>query len=65
MAISTVVPEWVAHQMDDRYAALLRVECATGDWEHNAHRRDGLIVELLRDLGMRETLAAWRAVEVR
>ncbi len=50
--------------LDDRYAHLIQVECGTTDWEANAGRRDGLIAELLRELGMHRTLAAYRLVEI-
>lgn len=50
--------------LDAKYARLIATECDGPDVTVNGSRLDGLLVELLREINMTETLAAWRALEV-
>ena len=48
---------------DREYAERIRADCGDGDPEATHSRADALLCSLLTDLGMVETVRAWRAVE--
>jgi len=50
-------------EADKRFAALIRERCSSGDYEANGCELDNIMLKLLHELKMPETIEAFNAVD--